>query len=83
MYSVTKIICSVAQLCPTPVSEAKGHGQGRARDVSALELAELALAPPCLQRDRNLPHEHPAQQNSLGKGSHIWGRTEMLMKLLC
>lgn len=45
-------------------------------------------SPPCLQRDRSLPHEHPAQQNSLGKGnlgkdSHIWGRTEMLMKLLC
>lgn len=78
-YSVTKIVCSVAQLCPTPVSEAKAHGQGRARAVSALGMVELALALPWLQRDRNLPQK----QGSLGKGSHIWGRTEMLMKPLC
>lgn len=74
-----KIICSVAQLCPTPVSEAKAHAQGTARDASALGPAMLALALPWLQRDRNRPHEHPALQGSLGKGRHIWGRAEMLM----
>lgn len=71
-----KITCSVAQLCPTPVHEAKAHGQGKARDVLALGPAVLALALSWLQRDRN-----PAGQ--LGKGNLIWNRSEMLMKLPC
>lgn len=78
-FSLMKITCSAAQLCPTPVSGAKAHAQGRGRDVSALGLAVLALA---AGRQKTVPWAPcPAGQPGEGR-ENIWGRTEMLRKPL-
>lgn len=52
-----KMIRSVAQLPPAPVSKAKAPGWGTGREASALECAVLALALSWLQETQLLKWE--------------------------
>lgn len=71
-----KITCSVAQLCPACLCMRPKLMDRAKSEILALGPAVLALALSWLQRDRN-------SAGQLGKASHIWDSSEVLMKLPC